>query len=65
MFENWTYISVLQFLNLYIKDNKTFRKSALFLKKCSFFFVLFSVLIAPTKPNSHINNSSLSVFSMC
>lgn len=42
MFENWTYISVLQFLNLYIKDNKTFRKMT---KKCSFLHFKTEILI--------------------
>lgn len=37
MLENWTYLSVLQFINLYIKYNKFFCDLWIFLKKSDFF----------------------------
>ena len=39
--ENWTYLSVIQFINLYIKYNKFFCDLWIFLKKKWFFYTFF------------------------
>lgn len=41
MLENWTYLSVIQFINLYIKYNNFFCDLWIFLKKKLFFLHFF------------------------
>lgn len=47
MLENWTYLSKLQFINLYIKYNKSSRKmmkiGKFFSKKCTYFTPFHSI----------------------